>query len=123
MRVNVGAVAILQLVEPALRDLFGAIVPFLSLLDVLPDVGKGLTGASWHGDGVQRLFGFRLLQRTPVERICRATRRHDLDVEAKLGLVIFGRRSHCCGSDDVAVESRSRYFHTTAETVESSGGS
>jgi hypothetical protein len=54
--VDVGSMAILKLVEPAFSNFFCGVIALVSFLDVLPDVGKGLTGASGDSNNVQRLF-------------------------------------------------------------------
>jgi hypothetical protein len=53
VRVNVGSVAILELVEPAIGDLFRGVVSFISFFDVLPDVGERFTRTGRDGDDVQ----------------------------------------------------------------------
>jgi hypothetical protein len=60
--VDVGSMAILELVEPALSDFFCGVVALVSFFDVLPDVGEGLTGASRDSNDVQRLFDLGLLR-------------------------------------------------------------
>ena len=62
MGVNVGSMAILELVEPALSDFLCGVVALVSFLDVLPDVGKGLTGTSRDSNDVQRFFDFGLFR-------------------------------------------------------------
>ena len=61
MGVNVGSMAILELVKPALGDFFRSVVSLISFLDMLPDVGECFTGASRNSDDMEWLLDIGLL--------------------------------------------------------------